>query len=122
MRETDLRYEGWRVAGAAAVGVFVSFASLLVYTFGVLLKPLAEEFAWSRESVSAAFGIAAMTVAACSPPLGYLFDRLRPPQIIVPCLVIFGAAFASLARAHEARGGDEDFFPHRKEASAHHPR
>jgi hypothetical protein len=40
--EDDLRYEGWRVAAAAAVGVFVGFASLLVYTFGVFLKPLAE--------------------------------------------------------------------------------
>jgi predicted MFS family arabinose efflux permease len=95
--ETDLRYEGWRVAGAASVGVFVSFASLLVYTFGVLLKPLAEEFSWSREAVSAAFGIAAMTVAACSPPLGYLFDRVKPTRIIVPCLIVFGSAFASLA-------------------------
>ena len=82
---------------AASVGVFVSFASLLVYTFGVLLKPLAEEFAWSRESVSAAFGIAAMTVAACSPPLGYLFDRGNPTRIIIPSLVIFGGAFASLS-------------------------
>jgi MFS family permease len=97
LRETDLGYEGWRVAGAASVGVFVSFASLLVYTFGVLLKPLAEEFAWSRESVSAAFGIAAMTVAVCSPPLGYLFDRVHPTRIIVPCLIVFGCAFASLS-------------------------
>jgi MFS family permease len=95
--ETDFGYEGWRVAGAASVGVFVSFASLLVYTFGVLLKPLTETFAWSRESVSAAFGIAAMTVAVCSPPLGYLFDRVRPTRIIVPCLIIFGAAFTSLS-------------------------
>ena len=95
--ESDFRYEGWRVAGAASIGVFVSFASLLVYTFGVLLKPLAEEFAWSRESVSVAFGIAAMTVAACSPPLGYLLDRVRPTRIIVPCLIVFGCAFASLS-------------------------
>ena len=95
--ESDLQYEGWRVAGAASVGVFVSFASLLVYTFGVLLKPLAEEFSWSREAVSAAFGIAAMTVAACSPPLGYLFDRVKPTRIIIPCLIVFGCAFASLA-------------------------
>jgi MFS family permease len=95
--ESDLRYEGWRVAGAASVGVFVSFASLLVYTFGVLLKPLTEEFSWSREAVSAAFGIAAMTVAACSPALGFLFDRVKPTRIIIPCLTIFGAAFASLA-------------------------
>src|SRR5687767_5229416 len=95
--EGNLRYEGWRVAGASAAGVFVSFASLLVYTFGIFLKPWTEEFGWSRESVSAAFGIAAMTVAACSPPLGYLLDRVNPARVIVPCLVIFGAAFASLS-------------------------
>jgi len=95
--EHDLAYEGWRVVAASAVGVFVSFASLLIYTFGIFLKPLAEEFAWSREAVSAAFGIAAMMVALCSPPLGYLFDRFGPRRIILPCLTIFGCAFASLA-------------------------
>jgi MFS family permease len=90
-------YDGWRVAGAAGVGVFVSFASLLVFTFGVFLKPLAEEFSWSREAVSAAFGFAAMTVAVCSPGLGFLFDRFGPRRIIVPCLAIFGCGFASLS-------------------------
>jgi len=38
-----------------------------------------------------------MTVAACSPPLGYLLDRVNPARVIVPCLVIFGLAFASLS-------------------------
>ena len=96
-RRHDARYEGWRVAIASAVGVFVSFASLLVYTFGIFLKPLAEEFGWSRAAVSAAFGIAAMTVAVCSPPLGYLLDRVSPRRILVPCMAVFGCAFASLA-------------------------
>jgi len=95
--ERDLTYEGWRVAGAASVGVFVSFASLLVYTFGTFLKPLSEEFSWSREAVSAAFGIAAMTVAVCSPPLGLLLDRVSARRVIIPALTIFGCAFASLA-------------------------
>lgn len=95
--ECSVRYEGWRVAAAASVGVFVSFASMLVYTFGIFLKPLADEFGWSREAVSAAFGIAAMTIAVCSPPLGYLLDRVSPRRVIVPCLIVFGSAFASLA-------------------------
>ena len=95
--EGNPRYEGWRVAAASAAGVFVSFASLLVYTFGIFLKPWTEEFGWSRESVSAAFGIAAMTVAVCSPPLGYLLDRLSPARVIVPCVCVFGLAFASLS-------------------------
>jgi predicted MFS family arabinose efflux permease len=95
--ERSLHYEGWRVAIASSVGVFVSFASLLVYTFGIFLKPLAEEFGWSRAAVSTAFGIAAMTVAVCSPPLGYLLDRVSPRRILVPCMAVFGCAFASLA-------------------------
>ena len=95
--ESSLRYEGWRVAAAAGVGVFVSFASVAVYTFGIFLKPLADEFSWSRESVSAAFGIAAMTVAVCSPPLGQLLDRFPPRRIILPAVAVFGLAFASLS-------------------------
>lgn len=95
--EGDAHYEGWRVAVASAVGVFVSFASLFIYTFGIFLKPLAEEFGWSRAAVSAAFGIAAMTVAVCSPPLGYLLDRVSPRRILVPCMAVFGCAFASLS-------------------------
>lgn len=90
-------YEGWRVAGAAGVAVLVSFSSLFVYTFGVFLKPLAETFGWSREAVSASFGIAAMTVAVVSPGLGYLLDRVEPKRVIVPCVAVFGCAFASLS-------------------------
>ena len=56
----------------------VSFGSLLVFTFSVFLKPLSGEFGWSRESISAAFGVAAMTVALCSPLLGRLLDRYGP--------------------------------------------
>ncbi len=97
MNEHDIRYRGWRIALAASGCVFVSFASLLVFTFSVFLKPLTTEFGWSRESVSAAFAIAAMTVAVCSPPLGYLLDRYPARRIMLPCITVFGCAFASLS-------------------------
>jgi len=95
--EHSIRYEGWRVAASSSICVLVSFASLLVYTFAIFLKPLAAEFGWSREAVSAAFGIAALAMAACSPPLGWLLDRYPARRIILPCLTIFGCAFASLS-------------------------
>ena len=97
MNEHSPRYPGWRVALAASGCVFVSFASLLVFTFSVFLKPLTQEFQWSREAVSLAFAIAAMTVAVCSPPLGYLLDRYPARRIMLPCITIFGCAFASLS-------------------------
>ena len=96
--EDDLRYEGWRVAAASALGVFVSFGSVFVYTFGIFLKPIAQEFSWSREAVASAFSFAAIMVAVASPALGYLFDRFEPRRVILPCLVVFGLAFASLSQ------------------------
>jgi MFS family permease len=95
--EHSLRYPGWRVAMASSACVLVSFASLLVYTFAIFLKPLSAEFGWSREAVSTAFGVAALAVAACSPPLGWLLDRYPARRIILPCLTAFGCAFASLS-------------------------
>ena len=95
--EDDLHYEGWRVASASALGVFVSFASIFVYTFGIFLKPIAQEYHWSREAVSSAFGFAAIMVAVASPAIGYLLDRFEPRRIILPCLLVFGLAFASLS-------------------------
>src|SRR3954447_5768795 len=95
--EANWRYTGWRVAAASAGGVFASFGSLLVFTFGVFLKPIATEFGWSREAVSFAFACAALSVAACSPAIGTLVDRFGPRRVILPCVAVFGCAVAALA-------------------------
>ena len=95
--ERRLGYPGWRVAAAASGAVFFSFASLLVYTFSVFLKPVTQEFHWSREAASIAFGLAALCVAVCSPMLGALLDRMDPRRVLIPCFIVFGTAFASLA-------------------------
>jgi len=95
--EGAIDYAGWRVVLAAHFGVMFSFGSLLVFTFSVFLKPLTAEFSWSREQVSGAFGIAAMTVAVASPMLGRLLDRYPPKPIVLACFLVFGGAFASLS-------------------------
>jgi len=95
--EHSIRYPGWRVTAAASACILVSFASLFVYTFTIFLKPLAAEFGWSREAISAGFGIAALAVAASSPVLGSLLDRYPARRIILPCVAVFGCSFASLA-------------------------
>ena len=81
----------------ACCGVFVSFASIVVYTFGVFLKPLAAAFGWSRAEVSLGFTLTALTVAACSPFIGRLLDRYPARRIVIPCTAIYGIAFCSLA-------------------------
>ncbi|MBV9441468.1 MAG: MFS transporter, partial [Acidobacteriaceae bacterium] len=72
------------VLATACTGVFLSFASVVVYTFGVFLKPLAATFHWTRTQVSFAFTLAALTVAVCSPFLGRLLDRFPARWVIIP--------------------------------------
>jgi len=100
--ETDSRYYGWRVAFAACLGVMVGFGSLFVYTFGVFVRPLSAQFGWSREGISRGFGLAALSVAFCSPALGHWLDRYGPRRVILPCVAVFGCGIASLAllRSH----------------------
>ncbi len=86
-----------RVLATACCGVFLSFASVVVYTFGVFLKPLAANFHWSRGQVSFAFTLAALTIAVCSPVLGRLLDRFPARRVVLPCTIVYATAFGSLA-------------------------
>jgi MFS family permease len=95
--ETHYKQTGWLVVLAGFFGVMVGFGSLVVFTFGVFLKPLSAEYGWSREAVSRAFGLAALSVAVASPKLGQLLDRIGPRKVILPCFTIYGAALCSLA-------------------------
>lgn len=97
MAERSLSYAGWRVTLAAFVGVMVSFAALVPYTFSLYLAPLQAEFGWKREAISRAFAIAALTVAACSPTIGTLLDKIAPRKVILPCIVVFACGIASLS-------------------------
>jgi predicted MFS family arabinose efflux permease len=95
--ESSIRYAGWMVCLAAFVGVMVSFAPVMPYTFSLFIEPLSSAFGWHREAISAAFGIAAMTVAIFSPGIGMLLDRFPPRRIILPSIVVFATAYMSLS-------------------------
>lgn len=95
--ESSLHYTGWQVAAAAFIGVMVSFAPIVPYTFSLFLNPLHAAFGWHREAISGTFALAAITVAVVSPGIGVLLDRYPPRRIILPSIVIFALALASLS-------------------------
>jgi MFS family permease len=95
--ELQVGFPGWQVALASSIASMAGFGSILIYSFGIFLKPLSVEFGWTRETISTAFACASLTLGICSPALGWLLDRYGPRRIVIPSVVIFGLAFASLS-------------------------
>jgi len=93
--ERSLRYRGWRVAAVSGIGVF--FASMAAYAFSVLLKPLSQEFAWSRETASTAYSFFTLASALAAPILGPLVDWRGPLPVVLPCMIASGLGIASLS-------------------------
>ena len=96
--ESSIRYPGWGVLAAAFTGVMVSFAPIVPYTFSLFLDPLHAAFGWKREAMGGAFALAAITVALVSPLIGLLLDRFPPRRIILPGILVFAVALATLSR------------------------
>ncbi len=96
--EGSIRYSGWGVATAAFIGVMTSFAPIVPYTFSLFLNPLHAAFGWGRQAIDSTFAIAAITVALVSPFIGMLLDRFPPRRIILPSILVFALALASLSR------------------------
>jgi len=95
--ESNWRYPGWRIVAVCHIGVLVGFATVFIYSFSLMVKPLQLEFGWNREQVSRAFSLAAISVAICSPFMGKLFDLFEPRKIIASFMLAFGLGLAALA-------------------------
>ncbi len=95
--ENHLAYPGWRVAVVCHIGVLTGFATVFIYSFSFMVKPLGQAFGWDREQVARAFSLAAISVAIFSPFIGKLFDRFDPRKLIAGFMTAFGLGMGSLA-------------------------
>ena len=82
---------------AAVSGIGVFFASMTAYAFSVLLKPLSQEFGWSRETASTAYSCFTLATALAAPALGPLLDRRGPLRVVLPCMIANALGIASLS-------------------------
>ena len=90
MRLTNSKiFYGWFViAGGVAVTFGISGAE---FSFGVFMKPMTEDFGWSRATLSLAFGITFMLSGLLRPLAGYLADRYSPKAAALSGVVVMGA-------------------------------
>lgn len=95
--ESDWRYPGWKIVLISHIGVLVGFATVFIYSFTLMVKPLQQEFGWNREQIARAFSLAAISVAIVSPFMGRLVDRVEPRKVIAAFMVMLGLGLASLS-------------------------
>jgi len=95
-RRTKIFY-GWWVVVAAAIGSFLSYGPISAFTFGVFIKPLHEEFGWSRTDISLGFSLSLLMLSVVAPVVGRLIDRCGARRVIVPSVAVFGAGVASMS-------------------------
>jgi hypothetical protein len=54
----------WSVVVGSTVALIVCNGPVVAFTFGLFLKPIGQEFGWSRGAMSAASAVASLMIAA----------------------------------------------------------
>ena len=87
----------WSIVAACAVCLMLSVGTLLLYSFGVFVRPLAMEFHWTRTQISGALTIGQFVVAVTCPLWGLMIDRFGPRKVILPSIVLMSLSYSALA-------------------------
>ncbi len=89
-------FYGWWVAIGCSLVVFGVAGGQ--FSFGVFLKPMTDEFEWSRGTLSAAFGVTYVISGLLRPFAGYLADRYSPKWVALSGVLIMGWMLALIPR------------------------
>jgi len=89
--------EGWPVVLSSIFGI--GLLTVYVYTTGIMIKPLEEEFGWTRAQISSGPTIVAVIGCIAAPFMGAAIDRFGPRRIAIPGVIFLCAALALLSQA-----------------------
>lgn len=89
--------DNWQVLLGATLGIAGGFASLYFYSAGTLLKPMVEEFGWTRAQASLGAIMIALANCFAIPLAGRLVDRAGPVRPALAAMVALAIGFLALA-------------------------
>src|SRR5689334_16191830 len=87
--------QGWRIAAASAFCLSLSLGTLGVYSFSLFVKPLSQEFGWTRGRISFSMTLTNVVVCLISPLLGRLADRIGSRSVLIPAHLGLGLSLGA---------------------------
>ena len=96
-------YYGWWVVAAGAA-LLTYHSGSWWYGFGVLLKPMADEFGWGRAATAGVFSISNLEGGLLGVASGWLIDRHGPRVVILGGVVLLALGFVSLSQIDSLAG------------------
>jgi MFS family permease len=88
-------FYGWWIIVVAGIGLCLGYAPIIVFSFGVFIKPLAQDLHSDRASISLAFTLANLIQSVSSPLAGRLTDRFGTRKVILVSTAIFASLLVS---------------------------
>src|SRR5258705_528776 len=87
----------WWIVFGATLSMLVAQGPVILYTVGLFIKPLNQEFGWDRASISAAGGVAAISSAISIPFVGSIMGRWGARALLLPIVVLCASSVALIA-------------------------
>lgn len=84
----------WWIVFACACGLLVGAGSIMIFSFGVFIKPVTEDLGISRGDLSTALGSSTWLTALSCPVVGWLIDRWGTRRVMLPGILLFALAVA----------------------------
>lgn len=82
------------------LAITLTIASGARFLFGVVLKPVSEEFGWDRAQLTGAVMLSMVVISICQPLVGILVDRVGPKRVLVAGLALLGLALIPITFAN----------------------
>jgi predicted MFS family arabinose efflux permease len=87
---------GWPILLACLLGCGLGVSSLPLYTAGTFMPKLQTQFGWSRGELSTAILIFTLTLAAASPVVGRLVDRIGVRRAAASSIIAASVCYLAL--------------------------
>ncbi|HMM43450.1 MAG TPA: MFS transporter, partial [Thermomicrobiales bacterium] len=90
-------YTGWVVGIAVMLTLAISSGGR--FLFGVVLKPVSDEFGWDRSDLALAVTISVVALSFLQPAIGWLVDRYGSRRILIAGVVVTALAMLPMTVA-----------------------